>query len=129
MNSNILDPNIRDIVISLNSLGHKTDFSCAGAHKEIPKWEQDPRGYISLPGRHRIKTLCGLLGLKRIKVKYPNFHGSTIVTFTGLGGPSYDWNLSGRPWDRSWINKNPTEREALEYHLNRVHGGKKGINV
>lgn len=111
LDTSTLDPNIKDVVVTLNSLGYVTTYSCAGSHKEIPKWEKDPRGYISIVGKHRVKTLCKKLGLKRVKVTYWYIGSATIIEFTGLGGPSYAWNLSGAEWNKDWINRKPTGTE------------------
>lgn len=109
-----LDPEIRPIIIELNKLGYKTLFSCAGGHKEVPVWEQDRRGYITVVGKHRIKTLCKKLGLKRIKEDSSlrlGLKGCTTLTFTGLGGLSYHFNLSGFQWNREWIHRPPRIEE------------------
>lgn len=109
----ILDPNIRDIVDALNRAGYKTLASCAGNHTEVPKWEQDPRGYIIVEGWQKVASICKDLGLKRVQIEWcltPHIH--TRVTFTGLGGLSAWFNIKGNTnWPREWIQRNPTEEE------------------
>lgn len=97
-NYNIIDQNIREVIIELNRKGYETHDSCAGNHKNVPTYEYDPRGYIGFVGTldaTKLKEVLKSLGLKRIKVYYGTYWRSevgtypdTIVQFTGLGGPS-----------------------------------------
>jgi hypothetical protein len=87
--SGLVDPNILEPVLELNSRGLETVNSCSGGHKDFGSYSS--RGYITfskpLSSREKIsvKEVLNFFGV--IYIKFNKDKNPIQVTFKGLDGP------------------------------------------